>query len=90
MTEKLNPCPVCGKTPKIKRDLSYEFAGFGAWCIIQCKPLLCKPHLKVEEGKSTWNRALMYAINSWNVQTENEENEENEEKGRKRKERNDE
>ena len=66
MTIELKPCPVCGKHPKIIRDIGYETSGFGAWCIIQCKPFLCKPHLKYEEGKSTWDRALIYAIEGWN------------------------
>lgn len=62
---ELKPCPVCGRMPKVKRDLSYEMSGFGAWCTIQCKPFL-KVHKKVEEGKSTWERAYQYAIESWN------------------------
>ena len=61
MTE-LKKCPVCGKQPKVKRDYNYEASGFGAWCTIQCKP-----HLKIEEGKATWDRALKYAIAKWNV-----------------------
>ena len=63
---KLKPCPVCGKLPKIKRDYSYESAGFGAWCTIQCKPFLRKPHLKIEEGKASWERALLYGAERWN------------------------
>ena len=46
--ERIKPCPVCGKQPKVKRDIGYEISGFGAWCIIQCKPLLGKAHLKRE------------------------------------------
>ena len=71
---ELNPCPVCGKQPKIKRDYSYEAAGFGAWCTIQCKPFLRKPHLKVEEGKALWERALKYAVERWNKVTCHETN----------------
>lgn len=63
---ELKPCPVCGKQPKIIRDIDYETYGFGAWCTIQCKPFLRKPHLKHEEGKSTWDRAFKYAIEAWN------------------------
>ena len=63
---KLKPCPVCGKKPKIKRDYSYEANGYGAWCTIQCKPFMRKPHLKVEEGKARWDRALKYGIERWN------------------------
>lgn len=62
---ELKRCPVCGKSPKIHRDYGYESMGYGAWCTIQCKPILRKPHLKVEEGKSTWDRALKYAIERW-------------------------
>ena len=64
--ERIKPCPVCGKRPKVKRDIGYETSGFGAWCTIQCKPLLGKAHLKIEEGKSTWERAYQYAVGRWN------------------------
>ena len=63
---ELKPCPICGKHPKIIRDYGYESSFLGAWCIIQCKPFLRKPHLKVEEGKAKWERALKYAIEAWN------------------------
>ena len=59
-------CPICGKEPKVIRDLAYESSGYGAWCIIQCKPFMRKPHLKIEEGKSTWDRALQYGAERWN------------------------
>lgn len=70
--ELLKPCPVCGKLPKTKRDYCYEECGFGAWCTIQCKPFLLKPHLKIEEGKASWERALKYGIEHWNRRAENE------------------
>ena len=63
---KLMPCPICGKMPRVIRDTGYESMSFGAWCTIQCKPLFGKPHLKVEEGKASWERAYMYAIVDWN------------------------
>lgn len=66
----LRPCPICGKMPKIKRDYVYEASGFGAWCTIQCKPLFRRPHLKIEEGKSMWDRAYKYAIENWNEMVE--------------------
>ena len=69
MTE-LKKCPVCGKQPKVKRDYNYEASGFGAWCTIQCKPLIGRYHLKIEEGKATWDRALKYAIEAWNRRAE--------------------
>jgi hypothetical protein len=59
---QINKCPIWGKYPKIKRDFVYETSGFGAWCIIQCKPIFGKSHLKIEEGKATWDRAFKYAI----------------------------
>lgn len=62
----LQRCPICGRYPKIKRDIGYEYAMFGAWCTIQCKPFLRKPHLKIEEGKASWERALKYGIEHWN------------------------
>ena len=70
---ELKKCPVCDKQPKVKRDYSYEANGFGAWCTIQCKPLIGKPHLKIEEGKATWDRALKYAIAKWNVKAGEQE-----------------
>ena len=65
--KELKPCPICGKMPKVKIDYGYEANGFGGWVIIQCKPLLRKSHLKIEEGKSTNKRALEFAIDSWNA-----------------------
>lgn len=65
--KQLKPCPVCGRLPVIYRDYSYEYSGFGAWCTIQCKPFLRKPHLKIEEGKAGWERALKYAVEHWNL-----------------------
>lgn len=67
---KCSPCPVCGKKPKIYRDYGFEGCGFGAWCTIECKPFLRKPHLKVESGKSTWKRALMSAFGHWNMRAD--------------------
>ena len=69
---ELKPCPICGKRPKIKRDYGSEGSGFGAWCTIQCKPLLRMPHLKVEEGKAQWERALKCAIEEWNRRANDE------------------
>ena len=66
MMSDLKRCPKCGKIPKIKRDYGYETQGFGAWCTIVCKPFFRKPHLKVEEGKASWERALKYATEAWN------------------------
>ena len=63
---ELKPCPYCGKMPKMKRDVNYELNGFGAWCTIQCRLFLRKPHLKVEEGKASWARAMKHAIEAWN------------------------
>lgn len=63
---ELKRCPICGKKPIVVRDLEYEMCGFGAWCTIQCKSFMRKPHLKIEEGKSTWDRALKYGIEHWN------------------------
>lgn len=70
--DELKPCPFCGKKPKVKRDIGYEICGFGAWCTIQCKPFLRKPHIKVEEGKASWDRALNYAIEAWNRRANDE------------------
>ena len=45
-------CPVCGKPPKIIFDEAAYYTGWGAWYTIQCKPILRKTHLKIEEGKA--------------------------------------
>lgn len=67
IAELCEPCPVCGKQPKIYRDFGYEDAGFGAWCTIECKPFLRKPHLKFECGKNSWQRSLVGAVEWWNI-----------------------
>lgn len=72
---ELLPCPICGRYPKIKRAYGYEANGYGAWCTIQCKPFLRKSHLKIESGKSTWDRALEYAIRDWNAEVRKAEDE---------------
>lgn len=59
-------CPVCGKKPKVIRDYSYEASGYGAWCIIQCKPLFRKSHMRVECGKASWEGAYKEATMIWN------------------------
>lgn len=57
-------CPVCGKQPRIKcKQIGVD----GAWCTVQCKPFLRKPHLKVEEGKALYTRAIECAIARWNA-----------------------
>lgn len=55
-------CPICRRPPKIKqsRDAS------GSWCVIQCKRLFQKPHLKIECGKASPEQAFKYAILAWN------------------------
>lgn len=63
---EIKPCPICGRIPKVKREYGFEANGYGAWCTIQCKPFLRKPHRKVEHGKATWDRAYKYAVEEWN------------------------
>lgn len=63
----LRPCPVCGKQPRV--SISYA-QGPGGWCVIQCKPFLRKPHLKVEEGMTLLNCAIRYAKVRWNQEAE--------------------
>ena len=63
---QIKPCPVCGKSPKIYRDIGYESSMLGAWCVIKCKPFFRKPHKQTEVGKSSWERALKAAITNWN------------------------
>ena len=73
MENKLNLCPKCGKRPRVIIDYGYEALGWGGWVTIQCKPILRKPHEKVEVGKSTNKRALEIAVTLWNDVTENME-----------------
>lgn len=66
----LEPCPVCGKQPKVYRDYAYENSGFGAWCTIQCKPLFGKAHKTIMCGRSQWKRAFQGGIDLWNEESE--------------------
>ena len=34
---------------------------------------LRKPHLKIEEGKARWDRALKYGIEHWNRRASNDD-----------------
>ena len=71
MTEiVLQPCPICGKNPRIIRDRNYEAMAYGAWCTILCKPFLRKPHLIVESGKASWQRAYEEAAEWWNQEVD--------------------
>ena len=56
-------CPVCSKKPKIKRERNVS----GAWCVIQCKPFLRKPHIRIECGKASPERAYTEAVIAWNT-----------------------
>lgn len=68
--DRIRPCPVCGKMPKVYRDYGYEANGYGAWCTIECKPFLRKVHFKIESGKANWYRAVLDAIDRWNKTVE--------------------
>ena len=60
----LEVCPICGRLPKLYVErLS---GGWGSWCTIVCKRPFRKPHLKIEEGKALYRRAIKYAIEDWN------------------------
>lgn len=67
IAEMSNPCPVCGRQPKI-----YRSSMNGENCTFECKPFLRKPHLKVESAKADWKRALVEACNEWNRRTKDE------------------
>lgn len=68
---EMKPCPVCGKEPKVIRDIAYEVSWLGTWCTIQCKPFMRRPHLKIQRGASTWERALEFGIEYWNLFVDN-------------------
>ena len=63
--DSLLNCPVCGKKPKIYRDYNYEYMSYGAWCQIKCKHII-GINFDTQCGKSTWDRALLGAVESWN------------------------
>ena len=71
MNKFIKSCPICGRMPVFKRDSGYETSAFGAWCTIYCKPYF-RTHLKVEQGKSSWARALDCAVEEWNRRVEDE------------------
>ena len=52
---RLSECPVCGRMPKLVLN--------GSYFVIQCKPLLREPHLKVV---SPANESSIYAAYKWN------------------------
>lgn len=60
---ELKSCPACNKQPRIRQERDSS----GAWCIIQCKPFLRKPHLKIECGKASPERAYAEAVEAWNA-----------------------
>lgn len=62
--EHLEVCPVCGRLPKIY--VERLGAGWGSWCTIVCKRPFRKPHLKIEEGKASYSRAIKHGIDNWN------------------------
>lgn len=70
LTDKLKPCPICGKMPIIDCDIGYDTIGMGASCVIQCKPLLRKPHKIVRIQRLWWNEAYDDAIKEWNTRAE--------------------
>ena len=62
---KLQRCPVCGKKPTVWLERTN---GFGGWCMIYCKPLFGKTHLKTaEHGKASIDRAWLYTQEQWNT-----------------------
>lgn len=67
---KLKPCPVCGKTPKVKCTL---IPGIRTYVKIQCKPFFRRKHLSVTCGTDTEERAYSIAAEVWNRRTDNGE-----------------
>ena len=60
------PCPICGKAPKIFISLDFSQFGFGGYGVVQCKPFLRKPHLRIESGGPSAEWAEQSAIQNWN------------------------
>lgn len=67
--ETINPCPICGKNPKIH----YSY-GFGGCVRIRCKPLFRKPHLTVQHCCADIDRAYNIATKEWNKACKNKTN----------------
>lgn len=61
--DEILACPICGKSPTVSLK---GIGGHGCWATIKCKPFLGRVHLKVVEGKAMPDRALKYAVESWN------------------------
>ena len=59
----LNPCPVCGRMPKVRYR---TFGGCGGWVEVRCKPLLRREHLAAQHGAATMDRAVGMAAEDWN------------------------
>ena len=64
---KLNPCPFCGRMPKVRRS---AIGCCGAWVEVQCKPLFRREHLAVQHGAATMERAVDMAAEDWNRRDE--------------------
>ena len=59
---KLKPCPVCGRKPKV----GYSIFPTGYCCTIRCKPLFGRIHLMVERYTASEERSYLYAVEDWN------------------------
>ncbi len=61
-TPKLNPCPICGKPPRVL----FDHIPTGCFVKIVCKPFFGKSHLVVEHGAALESRAYEMAAAAWN------------------------
>ena len=63
----LEPCPKCGRVPKIKIDYGSYETGHSAWVDISCRRWYeYKPHISLSIGRASLNNALKVAIEEWN------------------------
>ena len=67
----LQPCPICGKKPKVKIDQSGEYSGFGGSVIIKCKPFLRKEHIVTKNVCAMTKNALRICCDQWNDKVSN-------------------
>ena len=65
METMLEPCPVCGKQPKLYRDVEYEALGYGAMYMVQCKPFMGEPHAMVRHRGDDTKSAMIEAMYEW-------------------------
>jgi len=69
--KSLDPCPVCGKYPKVYKDLGYKadkdssLVKYTNICTIRCKKPFKRAHISVVVGDDDYNEAYKGAAEFW-------------------------